>query len=204
MSDLVRGRYPVTHPTWNYLGQPVNATQSSIAARTNATVLGVNALTDGAALTTQVCTAVPIPVEYGDIITKVSVFVGATGAGTPTNAFAALYSGIATPALLAQSTDITSTAIPASGRFDFTLATPVLVTSANAPQGFLYASIMSKATSTPTLASVTVATAVAYQWYSTAPLKVGAVTHGSGLTATAPATIASPAAQAVTPIVVLS
>ena len=63
---------------------------------------------------------------------------------------------------------------------------------------------MVKATSTPTLASATVATAVAYQWYTNAPLKMGALTHGSSLTTTAPATIASPTAQAVTPIVVLS
>ena len=204
MSDLVRGKYHVTSPFYSVLGNAANATQSNIAARSNAEVVGLNALTDGAALTTQVATAVAIPVEVGDVITKVTVFVGATAAGTPTNQFAALYSGIATPALLAQSTDGTTGAIAASGAFTFTLASPVLITAANAPQGFIYASVMVKATSTPTLASATVATAVAYQWYANAPLKMGALTHGSSLTTTAPATIASPAAQAVTPIVVLS
>ncbi len=201
---LIRGRYSATNPLFSYLGQPANATQSDLAVRTNATVLGLQALTDGAALTTAVCTAVPIPVEIGDIITKVSVFVGATAAGTPVNQWAALYSGIAVPALLAQSADGTNAAVAASGIATFTLASPIMVTAANAPQGFLYASVMIKATTPPTLASVTIATAVAYQWYANAPLKMGAVTHGSALTATAPATIATPTAQAVTPIVVLS
>ena len=200
---LSRGRYSATNPLYSYLGQPVNASQSDIAVRTNATVLGMQALTDGAALTTQVCTAVPVPVEVGDVITKVSVFVGATAAGTPTNSWAAVYSGVAVPALLNQSTDGATAVIAASGRFDFTIPA-TMVTAANAPQGFWYASVMVKATSVPTLAAVTIAAAVAYQWYTTAPLKMGAVTHGSALTATAPATIATPTAQAVTPIVVLS
>lgn len=112
-----------------------------------------------------------------------------------------------TPALLAQSVDITSTAIPASALFTFTLATPQLITPANAPFGYVYASIMSKATTVPSLATVSVATAVAYQYTlngATAPLKMGAITHGSALTATAPATIATPTAQAATPIVFLT
>ena len=204
MSDLVRGKYPVTAPFYKVLGNPANATQSNIAARSNVEVVGLNALTDGTALTTQVATAVAVPVEIGDVISKVTVFVGATGAGTPTNSWAAVYSGIATPALLGQSADGASGAINASGAYTFTLATPITVTAANAPQGFIYVSVMVKATTPPTLASATVALAVAYQWFTNAPLKMGALTHGSSLTTTAPATIASPSAQAVTPIVVLS
>jgi hypothetical protein len=209
MADLVRGRYNVTNPLWSYVGQAVNGTQSDIAVRSNAAVLGLAGLTDSAAaLTTQVCTAVPVPVEYGDVISKVTVVVGATAAGTPTNAFAALYSGIATtPALLAQATDISSAAIAASAVFTFTLASSVLVTPANAPFGYIYASIMSKATVVPSLATVSVAAAVAYKWGltgATAPLGMGAITHGSALTTTAPATITSPTAQAATPIVFLS
>ena len=205
MADLVRGRYHVTNPIWSILGQPTNANQSDIAVRSNAEITGLVALTDGAALASGVCTAVAIPVEYGDIISKISVFVGATAEATGTHAFAALYSGLATPALLAQATDVTgAAALAASARYDFTLATPQLITSANAPYGFVYASIAVTATTVPTLASATIATAVAYQWYSTGPLKVGAVTHGSAVGGTAPATIASPSAQAVTPIVVLS
>ena len=206
MADLVRGRYHVTNPVWSYLGQPVNATQSDIAYRSNAAVTGLAGLADtAAALTTQVCTSVPVPVEYGDVITKISVVVGATAAGTPTNSFAALYSGIATtPALLAQSTDITTTAIAASGVFTWTLASPIMVTPTNAPNGYLYASIMVKATTVPSLATVSVATAVGYKFFTNSPLGMGALTHGSSLTATAPTTIASSTAQAATPIVFLS
>lgn len=202
--SLVRGKYPLTNPLYNLFGQVGNVTQSNIALRTNASVTGLNALTDGAALTTQVATAVAIPVEIGDVISKVTVFVGATAAGTPTNSFAALYSGVAVPALLTQSVDGGAAAIAASGAFVFTLAAPVLVTAANAPTGFLYASVMVKATAVPSLASTTVAVAVAYPWFTKSPLGLGALAHGSALTTTAPATITGQTAQAVTPIVVLS
>lgn len=206
MADLVRGRYNLTNPVWNWLGQPVNATQSDVAVRSNLAFGPGLALTDGAALATGVMTSVAIPVEYGDVISKVSVLVGATAEATGTHAWAALYSGLATPALLAQATDLTgATAVgPASGRFDFTLASSQLITPANAPQGFVYASIMVAATTVPTLASYTHAAAVAYQWFTNGPLKMGALTSGSSLTTTAPATIASPSAQAVTPVMFLS
>ena len=204
MADLVRGRYQTTNPLWSSLGQPVNASQSDIAVRTNLTAVTA-ALTDGAAFASGVCTAVPIAVEFGDIISKISLFVGATAEATGTHAFAALYSGIAVPALLAHSADVTgAAALAASARYDFTLATPVLITPTNAPNGFVYASIAVTATTQPTAASYTVAAAVAYQWYTNSPLKMGAITHGSAVGATAPATIASPAAQAVTPVFVLS
>lgn len=205
MSDLVRGKYHVTSPFWSAVtGQASNASQVNIAPRSNVEVTGANALTDGTALTTQVATAVAIPVEIGDVISKVTVFVGATPAGTPTNSFAALYSGITVPALLGQSVDGATAAIAASGAFVFTLPAPILVTAANAPYGYIYASVMVKATSVPSLASVTVATAVSYKWYTNGPLGLGALAHGSALTTTAPATITGQAAQAVTPIVVLS
>ena len=208
MADLVRGRYHVTNPVWCYLGQPVNVTQSDISTRSSVVVLGLSGLADtAAALTTQVCTSVPIPVEYGDVISKVAVVVGATAAGTPTNAFAALYTGVATtPVLMGQSTDILTAAIPASAVFTFTLTTPQLITPTNAPFGYIYATIMSKATTVPSLATVSVAAAVAYKWLlgGTAPLGMGAITHGAALTTTAPATITAATAQTATPIVILS
>lgn len=206
MADLVRGRYPMTNELWSYLGQPVNANQSDLAVRSNLGMLP-GALSDGAALATGVATAVPVPVEYGDVITKISVLAGATAESGGTHLWAALYSGLATPALLAQSADNTgATAVAASARFDFTLATPQLITPANAPNGFVYASVMcaQSAGAVPTLVSISVATAVAYAWFANSPVKMGAVTHGSALLGTAPATIATPAAQAVTPLVFLS
>ena len=205
MSDLVRGRYQVSNPLYSVLGQPSNATQSNLSARSNFVTTGLNALTDGAALTTAVATAVAIPVEIGDVITKVTVIVGATAAGTPVNSYAALYSGVAVPALLAQSVDGGAAAVAASGSFTFVLPAPgVLVTAVNAPFGFLYASVMVKSTVAPTLCSTTVATAVAYKWFANGPLGLGALAHGAALASIAPATITGQVAQAVTPIVFLA
>lgn len=206
MADLVRGRYHVTNPIWNLLGQPVNATQSDVAVRSNLDAWSSPVLTDSAALASGVATAVAVPVEYGDVISKVSVLVGATAEATGTHAWAALYSGIAVPALVGtQSTDNTgAAALAASARFDFTLGAATLITPAIAPQGFIWAAICVTATTPPTLASYTLATAVAYQWFTNSPVKMGAVTSGSALAGTAPATLASPAAQAVTPVVFLS
>src|SRR6185312_5903467 len=129
--------------------------------------------------------------------------VGATAAGTPTHSAAGVYSGIATPALLAQSADATSGAIAASGAYTVTLATPQLASPANAPQGFWYVSITQTATTVSTAAVISVPTAVGYQWFSNGPLGFS-MTHGSALNGTLPATIATPSAKAVAPVVVLT
>jgi hypothetical protein len=204
MSDLVRGRYPVTNPLAKLVGLAGNATQANVNVRSNMEWFGLGNITDGALAGTGVACAVAIPVEVGDTFTKVSLLVGATAEATGTHAFAALYSGVATPALLGQSTDNTgAAALAASAKFDFTLSSAVTVTAATAPGGFIYASIMVAASTIPTAAVVATPTAVGYQWYSAGPLFLSA-THGSSLTATAPATIASPAAKAVAPLVFLS
>jgi hypothetical protein len=204
MADLVDGRYPQVDPYWSMLGQPTNVVQADVPAFSNFRVLGLGNPTDGALGTTGVATAVPIPVDYGAVISKVSIIVGATAEGTGTHAWAALYSGIAVPALLGQSTDVTgAAAVAASARYDFTLAAAQQITPANAPYGFVYASIMVAATQMPTAAVMSIPTAIGYQWYSTGPLGFS-LTHGSALTTTAPATIASPAAKAVAPVVFLT
>jgi hypothetical protein len=204
MSDLVDGRYPQVDPFWSMIGQPVNATQSDIPAFSNYRAFGLGNPTDGALAATGVACAVPVPVDNGVIISKISILVGATAEATGTHAWAALYSGAATPALLAQSADNTgAAALAASQRADFTLQTAQQITPANAPNGFVYASIMVAATTMPTVAVVSTPTAIGYQWFSTGPLGFS-LTHGSSLAATAPATIASPAAKAVAPIVFLT
>ncbi len=207
MADLVSGRYHQVNPLWSYLGQPVNATQSDVPQFSNLDIAPGLVLTDGAAFATGVATAVAIPVDIGAVITKIGILVGATAEATGTHAAAALYSGIAAPAIMGtQATDLTgATAIgPASALFTFTLPTPQQITPANAPNGFIYASITCTATTQPTCASFTLATAVAYQWFTNSPLKMGALTHGSALAGVMPATIASPSAQAVTPVMFLS
>jgi len=202
MADLVRGKYPVTHPLSKLFGS-FNATQGDLALRSNAEWFGLSGISDGALAGTGVGCAVPIPVEVGDTFTKVSLFVGGTAEATGTHAFAALYSGVATPALLNQSADTTgAAALAASARFDFTIPATT-ITSATAPGGFIYASIAITAGTIPTAMSVATPTAVGYQLFSNAPLFLSA-THGSALGATAAATIATPSAKAVAPIVVLS
>src|SRR5882757_3227708 len=76
---------------------------------------------ESAALTTQVMTHAGVPLYAGDIISRITVMVGATAGATITNQWAALY----TPGgvLVGQSVDGTSTAIPASTALTFTLAT---------------------------------------------------------------------------------
>lgn len=204
MSDLVRGRYPVTNPLAKLLGMAGNASQGNINVRSNVEWFGLGNPTDGALAATGVGCAVAIPVEVGDTFTKISILAGATAEATGTHAIAGLYSGIATPALLGQSADNTgAAAVAASAKFDFTLTAPVTITNAIAPGGFIYASIAIAAGTIPTAATMAIPTAVGYQWYSNGPLFLSA-THGSSLTATMPATIATPSAKAVAPMVFLS
>ena len=206
---LTKGRYPITNELWSYLGQPVNASQSNLPVRSNLGMLP-GALTDSSsALASGIITAVPVPVEVGDLITKVTVLVGATAASTPTHSWAALYSAPAaqgTAKLLGtQSTDGTTAAIAASAAFSFTLGgSGYTVNSADCPQGYLWAAVCVTGTATPSLAVVTIATAVGYSWFTNSPIKMCSITSGSALGATAPATLASPSAQAATPIVFLT
>jgi hypothetical protein len=204
--DLTSGYYPESYTFRKLLGSQVNATQSDLTARTNAEWLGISGVSDGALAATGVACAVAVPVENGDVISKITILVGGTAGATLTHQFAALYSGAAVPALLGQSVDGTSGAIAASAAFSFSLPTPVEVTTGTggtAPNGFLYASLMVAATTVPTGASVAVPTAVGYQWFSNGPLFLAA-THGSSLTGTAPATITGQAAKATAPLVFLT
>jgi hypothetical protein len=213
---LVRGRYPLTSALYSILGQQATSNQSDLPMRSNLEYTGINGLVDTAAsLVTQVMTVVPVPVDPGMVITKVSVLAGATAAGTPTNSWAALYAGtnIAAPALIAQTADGTSAAIAASARFDFTFTSganaPVLVTPALAPFGYIFVAIMSKATTVPSLITqATGAAAGQYAWFTNTPGATFsavpgtlAFSAGSGLSTTAPTTLVSVAAKTVAPVV---
>lgn len=202
--DLVSGGYPVNYTMAKITGLARNVAQGNVNVRSNMEWFGLGNPTDGALAATGVGCAVAIPVEWGDVITKISIIAGATAEGTGTHMFAALYSGIATPALMAQSADDTGAAsVAASAKFDYTLATPQTITTTNAPGGFVYASIAITATTVATAMVVSTPTAIGYKWFTGGPLFLSA-THGSALGATAAATIASPAAKAVCPIVFLS
>jgi hypothetical protein len=146
------------------------------------------------ALTTQVMTSVPIKLVAGDVITNVSFVSGATAAGTPTNWWFALYDTQATPALLAQTADQTSTAWAA-----FTVKTVALATVQTITKtGIYWVGIHAKATTVPTLLGC----------LGVKPVVTGernlAQTSGAALTATAPTTIATPTVANFVPYVVLT
>jgi hypothetical protein len=210
MADLVSGRYGQYNPMQVLFGLS-NATNPEVPARSNAEYLGWSTLTDGALAGSGVLCAVPIPIDPGTVVTNVSMLVGNTAASTPTHSFAAIYSGIATPALIAQSTDGTTAAIAAGAMFNFVLSSPQTITAAQAPNGYIWAGVSVTATAVNTAVSVTAGTTNAiYQYFTSSTTPKGnspvgiSVTAGSSLGGTAAATIASPAAKAVAPILVLS
>lgn len=146
-----------------------------------------------AALTTQVMSSVALYLEAGDVVTSLTFCSATTAAGTPTNWWFALYSTAATPALLAQSADQASAAWGANTVKTLALATPYTVPTT----GIYYAAVHVKATTVPTLLgaalNVNASSAVV------TGQKVLAYTSGTGLTDTAPATIATPTAVATVP-----
>jgi hypothetical protein len=146
-----------------------------------------------AALTTQVMTSVALYLEAGEVVTNLTFCSATTAAGTPTNWWFALYSTASTPALLGQTADQTSTAWAANTAKTVALATAYTVPTS----GIYYASVMVKATTVPTLLGASLnanasAAVVTGQ-------KVLAMTSGSSLTDTAPATIATPTTVATVP-----
>jgi hypothetical protein len=208
--DILSGRYPTTNPNWSGFGQAVNATQSNIPVRSNLEwpFLG-NLAGQAAALVSGELTVVPVPVDIGNVISKVSILTDATAESTGTHAAAAVYSGALTTAVLqgAQSADTTgATAIGASARYDFTLATPVVVSAAVAPYGYVYVGVTVTGT-VPGLVCATIATAAQYAWFTDAPPFFGAIA-GSALAGVCPAslTLATYASGAVAfaPVVFLS
>lgn len=201
---LVRGGYPVNHAIRKFTGNQPNVQQANLAPRTNQEWLGAATTDSAAGLAAGVATAVAVPVEVGDVIQRVTVLVGATAAGTPTNSYAALYSGVAVPALLSQSVSGGAVATPAAGAaFTFALSAPVTVTGVNAPNGYLYVSVMVAATTVPSVGSVPIAAALGYKAFTNSPLFLAA-SHGSALTTAAPATITGQTAAAAAPIVYLT
>lgn len=201
--DLVGGSYPLKYNLTKLLGA-FNATQSNIAARTNLE-WPIGSLQDAAAsLVTANITLVAVPVEYGDVITAIDVLVGATAAGTPTRSFAALYSGVATTAALvgAQSADTTTTAIPASTTLTYKLGAPYVVNPTDCPNGFIYVALGQTATTVSSLVSGTVPAAAQKVWYPGMP-KLAATIAAAGGTAPATIVLASTAAIASPPVVVL-
>jgi len=150
---------------------------------------------DLSALTTQVMLSVGVPVQAGELVSTIWFLSGNTAAGTPTNYWAALYD--VDGALMAQSADKTNTAWAGDTAKSFAI-TPV----AAPVSGIYYAALMVKATTPPSLMGRSVNRAAAAGVIATGQ-KVLAQTSGSGLTTTAPATIATPTTVVNVPYVAL-
>ena len=191
MSDLVSGKYAQFNPSWLNNGSPSTFLKDNF----NRLFSSSNA----AALTTQVMLSTPVHLDAGDIVTNITFMSGGTAAGTPTNWWFALYSNAATPALLAQSADQTTTAWAANTAKTLALATAQTITS----PGLYWAAVMVKATTVPTLAGITLQNAASSTGAVSGQV-VLAQTSGSSLTTTAPATITSGTAVATVPYVVLT
>ncbi|MCX4575613.1 hypothetical protein OHB41_20955 [Streptomyces sp. NBC_01571] len=147
-------------------------------------------LDDVAAAATGVLCSVALYLQDGDVVSNLTFISAGTAGATLTNQFAALYSGAG--ALLAQSTDRTSEAWAADTAKTFALATAQRITKS----GIYYAALSVAASTVPTLVGT----------LGAKPVLTGegnlSQTSGSGLTATAPATIATPAFKRAVPLVI--
>jgi hypothetical protein len=219
-ADLVGAHYPLNGVLDSLLGQARNAAQSNAPIRSNLEYLGIGGgLTDTAGATiapSGIMIVVPIPVDVGTEVSKISVLIGATAASVPTHSFAALYQGSgASPALIGQSTDGATAAVATGARFDFTLTTPYVIGSNvnDAPNGYVFAAYQFVATTQPSIITNagTIAAAAQYAWWPNSPGHGGwslpgslSFSAGSGLTTAAPATLIIVAQKTVAPVVFLS
>lgn len=156
MSDLVSGRYGSQELFWRILGMPSNATQGNVPPRSNLPLFGLAGLTDAAQSATKKGNMVAVPVQEGDVISKVSVIVGATE-GAAGKAYAAVYSGTTGKVenkLLAQSAKTSGeAALVLSKVFTLELEKAILVTPETAPNGYLYAGVVQESATISTLVS---------------------------------------------------
>ena len=179
---------------------PINNITNGAYNTQSAGIVRRLATSNGAALTTGVMTSVSIWLPAGITVSQIGFVSATTAAGTPTNWGYALYSSAATPAKLAQTADQTTTAFAANTLLFKALATPQVITKS----AFYWVSMWMAATTVPTLLSTPA--------FASGLLNVGginpiassevalAVTSGSALTATAPATIATPTNSLVVPL----
>lgn len=147
-------------------------------------------LSDVGALTSAVMTSAALYLVEDDLVSNLTFISGGTAAATPTHYWAALYDTAGN--LLAQSADKTSTAWAADTAVTFALATAQRIPKS----GMYYAALCVVAGTVPTLVGCAAAK----------PVLTGEVnlaeTSGSGLTDTAPATIATPAFKRACPLVI--
>ena len=204
MTDLLSGRYPAYDPFWNILGKRNNETQADVPVRSNLSILKYSAVEDGALAATKVGCLAAVPVQEGDVISSVTYLIGATAGNTVSAGFVALYAGKAAGTLLVQSkSENYAESIKASEAFKFTLEKSVLITSENAPKGFIYVVLaLVSAVTIPTAVCTPIPKACQQEWFTGGPEVLGG-TVGTGLGTTAEATLGTVTSKANTPLVFL-
>jgi hypothetical protein len=207
---LVKGHFPSINPLDSILGQPRNAAQTNLPARSNVSYLGYVPVDTSAVLVSGSTTFVAVPVEAGDIFSTVTLEIGNTAASTPTHFTAALYSGVLTTAKLlgTQSTDSLTTAIPANTPLVVALGAAYEVQVADAPYGYIFVALGYTGTASPSAIGTTGSTKdQAYKASSifvNKPLVCATQAVGAAGTAAATVTLASSTSQAAIPYVWLS
>ncbi len=175
MSDLLSGHYPPQEQLWRLLGMPSNATQSNIPPRTNLSFLGYSAAVDLAATATKKGMFAAVPVQEGDVITKVSTFIGATEGKTGVKSFVAVYEGTTAKkeaALLGQS-KVLEVAIKPKLILTEELEKAILITPSNAPNGYVFVGLITEATTLPTQVGVEVPVACQKNYFTKMPEVLG-------------------------------
>lgn len=183
---LVRGHYKLFNGDWLRAGSPAGIFAESCPKLLAGT-------SDVAIAATGVELAVGIPLDAGDVVTSFTFVTGATAAGTPTAGYLVLRD--AAGAKLAQTADFTTTARAANTAYTVTLATAQLISAG----GLYRVGISFTATTVPTLRGMSLGSAALAAVGTTI-----AVTHGSAVAGTAPATVASPTNTSVVPYVLVS
>lgn len=173
MGDLVRGKYPLVHGDWLRAGSPSGAYAESVPK--------IMAGSDLAIAASGVELSAMIPLSAGVVVSTITFVTGGTAAVTPTAGYVCLRnsSGV----LLAQSADFASTARAANTAYSASLATAQTIPA----DGLYRIGISFTAGTVPTLRGASLANA-ALAAVGTAV----AVTHGSGVGGTAPASTSSP------------
>lgn len=142
--------------------------------------------TDSAIGTTGVGNAVAIPLHGGDVVTKASIFVGATAGATMTHKWLALYSSAVIPLLLGQSADDTGTSMAANTIYTQSFTAAITIPS----DGLYFLAFCPTGTTIPTLLGKLNFTVAAQQ--TALDVLVGIGTSSctfTGAASTAPATI---------------
>lgn len=206
--DLVSAGYPISRPLLALLGGNGNSTQANVPIKSNLD-FGLGGLQDTNAASGANLQTMAVPVSPGDVINKVSLINGAT-TGSPSSAYAVLFTGTGSapgttgvsPVLISQSASTFAGSTVANTPYAISFATPVTLTAAHCPYGFIYVSVaFVPATGSPTWISMTCASVAQNPIYpGTSPYTL----YGTGASTAGNATLGTTNRAANPPVVLLS